>query len=133
MAITIKLNPEIEAKLRQLANNEGTNLSSFISKFIEKQFPKKQASQVSKEEADLLKKINLGFSNDFWTRYKLLVQKRKNEEISEPELKDLIQMTNELEIANSERIKNLVELSKIRGISLDGLMSDLGITPVAHG
>lgn len=133
MAITIKLNPEIEEKLRKLANNEGTNLSKFISKFIEKQFPKKQDSRVSKEEADLLKKINLGFSNDFWKTYKILVQKRQREEISEPELKKLIQMTHELEIANAERIKNLVALSKIRGISLEELMSDLGITPIGHG
>ncbi len=133
MSITINLNPELEARLRKRAEKEGLNLNKYVAQFLEGQFLKKTKNVLPEKEASLLQKINSGFPIDFWTKYKALIKKREDEVINTSELQELIEMTDQLEIANAARIKHLIELSELRNVSLEDLMKELGIQPVVHG
>ena len=62
----------------------------------------------------------------------ILDQKRREETLSELELKELIDMTDIIEAANVDRIKALVELANIRQIDLDTLMIQLGLMNGKH-
>jgi ABC-type uncharacterized transport system ATPase subunit len=83
------------------------------------------------KESDLLKEINLGISADTWTIYHLLIAKRQSEILTEEEHQQLIEISDRLEAINVRRMKALIELSNLRGQSLDSLMQKLGI-PESH-
>jgi hypothetical protein len=82
-------------------------------------------------ESELLKEINLGLSVDTWSAYHSLIAKRQAETLTEAEGRQLIEISDELEVANVRRMKALIELANLRGQSLDSLMQELGI-PASH-
>ena len=56
----------------------------------------------------------------------------QNETIAEDEYNELMILSEESEGMDVERLKNLLELSQLRNVSLDKLMQQLGLTPSAH-
>jgi hypothetical protein len=82
-------------------------------------------------DSDLLKEINLGVSADTWTAYHSLIAKRQAEILTEEEQQQLIEISDRLEAANVSRMKALIELSNLRGQSLDSLMQEL-VIPESH-
>jgi hypothetical protein len=48
-------------------------------------------------------------------------------------LKELIKLTNQVEMFDAERLKHLIELAHLRDVPLDDLIRQLGIKPVPHG
>ncbi|MEZ4956679.1 MAG: hypothetical protein R2825_24190 [Saprospiraceae bacterium] len=131
MSINLQISKELEELLQKEASKKGMQLDSFLSKFLENSFlNKKNKSRLSAKESDLLQKINEGFSNEFWSRYKSLVRKRQREELTPSEMEELIGMTDKLESSNVERLTYLSELARIKKTTLPVLMKDLGIQPV---
>jgi hypothetical protein len=124
MSITLNIQPELEKQIKWYAANEGIDIDSYLSKMIERQF---QMPRIDATEAALLEAINLGISNDDWERYSTLKEKRDAETLTLVEYDELIEISDQIEIANVERIKNLIKLSQYRNISLDALMLELGI------
>ena len=124
MSITLNIQPELEKQIKWYAANEGIDIDSYLSKMIERQF---QMPRIDATEAVLLEAINLGISNDDWERYSTLKEKRDAETLTLEEYEELIEISDQIEIANVERIKNLIKLSQYRNISLDALMLELGI------
>ena len=127
MAITIAIAPDLEAKLKGLTNRKGMNLEELVNDLLQKQL-----EQITSTEDELLKKINLGISSKKWRTYYQLVEKRKAETLTQIEHQQLIGITNEIELANAERMRYLVELAQLRGVNLKDLMNDLGIKPNHH-
>ena len=82
-------------------------------------------------ESLLLAKINEGFSEHFWTRYKNLIAKRRAETLTEEEQTELIALSDQLEERNVVRLKYLAELAKRRKTTVRQLMETLGIRPVS--
>jgi hypothetical protein len=79
-------------------------------------------------ESDLLKEINLGVSTDTWAEYHRLIAKRQAEILTEGEQEQLIEISDSLEVANVRRMNALIELTNMRGQSLDAVMQELGIS-----
>ena len=78
--------------------------------------------EVSSEEADLLYKINAIFSSDKRQRYNKLYAKFKNDNLKKKEYEELLELSNEFEILNAERLKYIGELAKLRGHSFKQTM-----------
>ena len=74
-------------------------------------------------------KFRLGLPEAMWQRYHELIEKRRDEVIETAELDELIEITDAIEAANARRMRALVDLSKLRGTTLDAVMFELGITP----
>jgi len=127
MSITIDITPQLATKLKELVVKKGLDLDHFVNELLEKQL-----QSISSKEDELLLKINLGISEEKWTTYYKLIEKRKAETLTSIEHQQLIGISNEIEIANAERMKHLVELSQLRGVGLQILMNDLGIKPNNH-
>lgn len=84
----------------------------------------------SKDEVKLIQKLNnLVFSTKKQARFDELVEKRRNEKISEIELKELIGLTDESEELNVKRLKILGKLADSKNKSLREIMDVLEINP----
>ena len=86
-----------------------------------------QTKNLRSNEAELLKKIYRKFSLEKLVRIRDLKVKRQSEELSEPEYTELAALSDSLEAFHANRMKSLVKLSKMRGLSLEETMRQLGI------
>jgi len=132
MQLTIEIKNELAFKLKDQAQLNGVDLGQYIAMLIQDKLPHSVQKIANKqtltpEETQLFQKINYGFSESFWARFKELNTKRGENKLDEKERQELISLTDEMERANVERIKALITLAQIRGTDLESLMTELGI------
>ena len=92
----------------------------------------RKAPSLSKDESQLLQKINQGIPSDVQERYDELVAKRQAEILTVEEHQELLGMTDQIEKSDANRVKYMAELAQLRGVSLTVLMEELGIRPPAY-
>ena len=63
------------------------------------------------------------------SRYRKLIASRRAETLTESEHTELLNLTNQVEKYDTERLKYLTKLARIRKISLTELLDELGIEP----
>ena len=130
MSVVLQINPSLEKRVRQNALKKGVDLGQFIVQFLELNFPEEKPKPpvVSKKESLLLEEINSFIPIETWERYHFLRAKRTNETINTLESAEYDAINQQIEAATVKRLTLLIELSKIRKISLDELMQQLGLT-----
>ncbi|CAA9428252.1 MAG: hypothetical protein AVDCRST_MAG64-3306 [uncultured Phycisphaerae bacterium] len=128
MTLTIDLPSELEARLREAAARQGVDARLYVLRAVEERLGPSQA-RLSPVEADLLQRVNLGLPEPAWARYHELVAKRRGETLSGEEHAELIALSDRIEELNARRIEHLIALARVRGVTLDALMAQLGITP----
>lgn len=131
MPIPIKLPPELEEKLLESASEAGMDVNQYVLEILEGQLRHgaSKGGEKAERESELLQKITLGIPDAIWKRYDYLQGLREREQLDPEELAELIRISDQMEKANAERMKYLVELAKLRNVSLRGLMLTLGIKP----
>lgn len=134
MQLLIELPYDIESQLREQAQQKGKALNQYITGIIREkvQSPKPQTSVLTADETRLFKIINKGFSDDFWTKLHSLNKKRQAETLTEIERLELIDLTEQMEAENVDRMKALIALASIRQMDLDTLMNQLGLMNGKH-
>ncbi len=132
MALTIELPSNIEEKLLIGANQKGVSIENYLLQLlnIATNLPKKQVKNKALSETELLQKVNLDITEAEWAEYRRLIAIRRAEKLTETEYYKLAQLGEKIEQANVDRLKYLVALSKLRKVSLEKVMDDLGIIPV---
>lgn len=117
------------------------NLLGIVSQLSEKEFDrfveeakklrsKSVKSQWAKHEVELIKEINeYVLSTEKQSRYDELVEKRRDEKITESEMEELIALTDETEELNVRRLENLVRLALSSKKSVNEIMEELEIYP----
>ena len=75
----------------------------------------------------MLLKINQGIPLDTQKHYNELLAKREAENLTNNEYRELLNLTEQIEKLQAQRIEYLAELARLRGISLIVLMETLGI------
>jgi hypothetical protein len=126
---TIEIEPEqlLQAAL-QMSREE-------LERFVARLFALKASQEtagLTEKETELLMKINQGLPPDMQRRLDELIDKRRSYAITEEELQELIRLTDQTESFDVERLKYLIELAHLRGVTLDDLVARLGIKPVPH-
>ncbi len=117
---------EIDDILDGVARLEMSELEFFTDRVMQLR-ARRRAPSLPKNEADLLRKINRGLSPEAWQRYESLNQKLHEETISPEEHQEFLKLVEQIEMTDAERLFHLIELSRIRGVSVDDLMDQLGI------
>ena len=131
MALTLHLPPELERSLREEARHAGVDAETFVLEAVQSRLQQRQPHPVlPRAEAELLEKINEGFPEDFWARYRYLIARREQEALTPEEQAELIALSDRVEARNVQRLGYLVELARLRGVSVTNLMDQLGIGPV---
>ncbi len=130
MSLVLQINPSLENRVRQNALRKGVDLSQFIVQVLELNFPeeKPKYKTLSKREVLLLQKIESAITVETWERYHILRAKRQEETINPTESAEYTAINRQIETANVKRLASLIELSKIRKITLEELMNQLGLT-----
>jgi hypothetical protein len=84
------------------------------------------------DEARLLDEIGQEFSEEFWSHYRTLVRKRRDETLTPEEQGELIALSDEIEAADIRRLEWLSQLACLRGVSLRALMTQLDLKGPWH-
>lgn len=79
-------------------------------------------------EMQLLKMVNTGLPAEKQSYYEQLREGLQSGSLSAKEHQDWLALTEQLEIIDAERLRALVELAALRGVSLEVVMQQLGIT-----
>ncbi len=87
----------------------------------------RKAPHLPERESVLLCKIGKGLADGVQVRYDELQKKLLAEQITPDEHQELLSLIEVVEHTDAERLKYLIELSQLRKISLDDLMSQLSI------
>ncbi|MEX2173322.1 MAG: hypothetical protein WD872_03110 [Pirellulaceae bacterium] len=136
MTITINLSPELERELRETSAAQGIPAEALVVDVLSERLRKPQAQprppNLSPEESKLFEVINQGMSEKEWERYHSLIARRQADSLTEPERQELIALCDRLEELNAGRMENLAKLACLRGVTLDQIMTQLGIRRYSH-
>jgi hypothetical protein len=132
MGLVIELPPDLDRQLRREAEREGTDPGTYVLRLVARQLgptPPDGTSALTAEESSLLQQINLGIPTETWERYHELIERRRAETLTEPEQRELIGISDQIEAANARRIEYLAALAHLRGTTVRALMYELGVAP----
>ncbi len=129
--VTSRVEIDFEEVLNGIARLGMTELEQFADKVIALQ-AQRRARSLPKNEAELLQKINQGLPPEVRKRYAELNAKLHEETIAPEEHQELLQLVDRIELADAERLQHLIELARIRNVSVDTLMNQLEIRRPAH-
>lgn len=131
MTLTIQMPPDLESRLRDEAGRVGLNESQFVLATLEERLKMAKPGMVlSQEETSLLSQINAGLPQAAWRRFNELNGKRQAETLTTSEHDELLDLINQVEHYGAKRLGHLNQLAKLRGVTLEGVMSQLGISKV---
>jgi hypothetical protein len=85
------------------------------------------APHLTADESALLARINQGLPAEERARMRALIEKRDDETITSEEWQEFAALADRLELLHADRLAALAELAKLRGVTLDEVMSQLGI------
>ena len=129
MVVTLK--PERENWLTEEAEREGVSPEEIVRRAAETRWAvAHRAPRLSGSESKLLEKINEGFPEEFWQRFRELREELNAGTIEDAEYQEYLHYIEETETRNVERLESLLQLSQLRGVTLQETMNQLGIAPV---
>jgi hypothetical protein len=112
---------------RQMSRRE---LSQFIEQVLALR-ARHEAPVLPVAESELLLKINQPVPADLQRRYEELIARRDERTLSPEDHQELLRLTDQVELLEAERVRHLIELARLRNVSLDELMRQLGMEPYA--
>lgn len=133
----VELQPTIEIDLDDIfegiARLEMDELEEFTDRVMDLR-ASRRAPRLSKEETELLLKINHGVPTEVRQRYEELNEKLHDDEaISAEEHQEFLELVEQIKLSDAERLHSLIELARIRRMTVDTLMDQLGIRQPAYG
>jgi preprotein translocase subunit SecA len=124
--ITSQINIGLEQLVSSISQLETVELEQFVEQ-INLLLATRKISNLPQRETELLEQISQGLPEEIQHRYDELQLKLHNETIGAEEHEELLSLIDTVERSSVNRLKHLVELSQLRRVSLDELMSQLGI------
>lgn len=124
ISITKQVDLGIEDIIAGMSNLETPELERFMQR-IGQIVARRKFSSVSEQERELLFKINNVIPVVSQERYALLSEKMQAETITPSEHKELLKLVEKLEAKYVKRLEYLIELARIRNLSLQQLMKQL--------
>ena len=131
MSLTIQIPVTTEHYLRENATREGMSLERYIAQLLTATSISNKKKKKPLSEPELLKHIQLDVKVEDLQMYISLKEHFKSGKLNEQERETLIQLNELIEIAHAKRMVYIAELAKLRHISLEKAMLDLGVKHVA--
>lgn len=127
---TLKVDAQLskEDLLQAVQQLSPTELEQFAQEVIALKAQQNYPS-LSKDETQLLLKINQGLPPATQQRYQQLIEQRQAETLTESEYQELLELTEVVEAQQAQRLKDLAQLAQLRQTSLSALVEQLGIQP----
>ncbi len=127
--VILNLPEDLSRRARESASSTQRALEEVLLEWLNdrSQLECDRSNDRQRSEAVWLKRVNIGFSEQWWMRYRSLIADRQAETIGAPELAELVGMSEALEMANVSRVEALGELAQLRGCSIEAVMKSLEI------
>jgi len=93
----------------------------------------RRAPSLPRVEAELLQQINNGPPPELWQRYEELNVQLHEETITLAEHTEFLELIDIIELADAARMRHLLELARLRAVSVETLMEQLGLRRHSHG
>ena len=119
---------ELLRAVQQLGKKE---LDQFVFQVVNLR-AKQQAPSLPKAESDLLRRINQGLPKETQKKYNILLEKRRAEELTPEEHKELLRLSDQIEKIEAQRVEYLAEMARLRQTNMTDLMNSLGIQTPAY-
>lgn len=132
---SIKITKQVDLVLDDILNGISELETKDLEKFMQKVghlIARRKVAYLPERESQLLMKINKAIPLSLQNRYETLLTKNREETITPLEHEELLKIIEKVETKNAERLENLIELSRIRNISLDLLMRQLHLNFVEN-
>jgi hypothetical protein len=124
--ITSQVNIGLDQLINGVSQLETSDLEQFVGE-INALLAQRKVPSLPRRETELLELINQGLPEAIQSRYDELQAKLHDETIAPDEHEELLALIDPVEQATADRLRSLIELSQLRQISLDELMTQLGI------
>jgi len=123
---TIPIEVSTEQLLRAVERLPAQDLDAFVAQVIALR-AQRNAPHLTQAETALRRQINAPLAPDLQRRFDELIARRQAETITPDELDELIQITEQIERHDAERLAALGDLARLRQITIPALMDLLGI------
>lgn len=131
MTLVLELPPLIELQVREVAEAEGLEVSALMSAAAQAYMHQYDPAR-SLTEAELLARINRsGFPETFWNRFRILAAERQAGTLTPEEQQELLWHTEQTESRDAERLPYLFQLAGRRGMTVQTLMTEIGLYPAS--
>jgi hypothetical protein len=87
----------------------------------------RRAPSLPQEEAELLQYINQDLQADVRRRFDELHEKLLDETLTPEEQQEFVELSDQIEFADAERLQYLIRLAHLRNVTVDALMDQLGL------
>ncbi len=124
--VEIKSKVTFQDLLAGVEQLESKDLEAFVEKVL-KLRAKRIAPSLSEKETGLLEIANRPIAPAILSRFDELNEKRISENLNPSEHQELLKLVKDIEFLNVDRMEALAELAKIRDMSLEEIMQQLGI------
>jgi hypothetical protein len=124
--ITSQISISLDQLLSGVSQLETTDLEQFVGQ-VSSLLAQRKAPSLPRRETELLELINQGLPENIQSRYDELQIKLHHETIAPEEHQELLSLIDPVEQVTVDRLRSLIELSQLRQVSLDELMTQLGI------
>lgn len=132
--ITLTLPDDLARRVREVATLTHRELEEVLLEWLDYTSTQPPApTPADATEAQLLQQVNLGFSAEWWHRYRSLIADRQAETINPADLAELIAMSEALEIANVKRVEALGKIAQLRNCAIEQVMESLEIGNKTNG
>ena len=88
---------------------------------------RQRAPSLPSKEVELLQKINTDAVSHLRKRYQALNAKLLAETMTPDEQSEFLAITDQIEVADADRMQALISLAQLRGMTVNQLMGQLGI------
>ncbi len=85
------------------------------------------APHLGADESALLARVNQGLSATEHNRMRALLAKRDDELLTPAEWQELTALTDQLEVLHADRLTALAELARLRGVTFNAVIAQLGL------
>lgn len=128
---TLKIEAQISSldllqAVQQLSQPE---LEQFIEQILQLK-AQRIAPNLSTNESELLIKINQDLPQELQNIYQTLIEKRNQEILTESEYQQLLELTEQVEKYQAQRLEYLTQLAQMRQLSLTNLITQMGLQPI---
>ena len=123
--LTIELDSLTANRLQERSLQEGRRKEELAAGLLASSLEATFAPELS--ESRLLEQINQGWNEQEWQRYHALVALRKEERLTDAEYQELCDLTTAREVAHINRLRFVSELARLRNVTLEETMRQLGL------
>jgi len=115
-----------EELLREVSRLSNPALDNFLDRVLTLR-AERRAPHLSARETELLETINDRLMPDAQARFDLLVARRRANKITSDELAELRTLTSQSEMQAAQRVRAVMDLAQLRGVSFDEMLRQLGM------